>query len=233
MINRLLSFAYFLYRGEKKDFKKDLNASYFLGFLFRNVFSFLRGFFTFWKVKLFIGIGSNVTIRCRSMFSFSGNVMIHDSCYLDAYSIKGISFGKNVSVGKNTFIECSGSIHHKGVGLILGDNVGIGSFSFLGCAGGVEIGDDTIMGNYVSFHSENHNYSDLNIPIRLQGVSHKGIKVGSNCWIGSKVTILDGANIASGCIIAAGAVVIAGNYENNGIYGGIPAKLIKYRVDEK
>jgi len=91
------------------------------------------------------------------------------------------------------------------------------------------IGDDTIVGNFVSFHSENHNYDRSDVPIRLQGVNHSGINVGSNCWIGAKSTILDGAVIHNGCIIAAGAVVRAGVYAANGIYGGVPAKLLKMR----
>lgn len=65
--------------------------------------------------------------------------------------------------------------------------------------------------------------------IRLQGVDHKGIVIGRNCWIGAKATILDGAVIEDGCVVAAGAVVKAGLYAANGIYGGVPAKLIRYR----
>jgi acetyltransferase-like isoleucine patch superfamily enzyme len=55
-------------------------------------------------------------------------------------------------------------------------------------------------------YSENHNYEDFNTPIRLQGVNRKGIIIGNNCWIGSKVTILDGVEIGDSCIIVAGAV---------------------------
>jgi acetyltransferase-like isoleucine patch superfamily enzyme len=107
--------------------------------------------------------------------------------------------------------------------------VGLGSNNFYGCAGGIEIGDDTIIGNFVSLHAENHNYEDLDRLIRLQGVKHIGIKIGKNCWIGAKVTILDGAIIEDGCVIAAGALVPAGVYRSNGIYGGVPSRLIKYR----
>ncbi|MGN6399951.1 MAG: DapH/DapD/GlmU-related protein, partial [Flavisolibacter sp.] len=83
----------------------------------------------------------------------------------------------------------------------------------------------------VSFHSENHVYVNLQKPIRLQGVSHQGIKIGRNCWIGAKATILDGVTIEDGCIIAAGSLVKSGLYRENGIYGGVPAKLIKYRTN--
>lgn len=116
-----------------------------------------------------------------------------------------------------------------GKGLIVGNNVGLGTHGFFGCAGGIEIGSDTIFGNYVSLHSENHNYERLDVLIRLQGVNRKGIKIGSNCWIGTKVTIFDGTAIGIGCIVAAGAVVSKGIFSDNCIIGGIPAKIIKYR----
>ncbi|GHT60115.1 hypothetical protein FACS18945_6260 [Bacteroidia bacterium] len=138
----------------------------------------------------------------------------------------GITFGNNVSVGKNTTIECTGSLTCLGKGLKVGNNVGLGTHGFFGCAGGIEIGDDTILGNFVSMHSENHNYADLSKPIRLQGVNHKGIKIGNDCWIGAKVTILDGTIIGSHCVVAAGAVV-RGEYPDNCIIGGVPAKIIK------
>jgi acetyltransferase-like isoleucine patch superfamily enzyme len=156
-------------------------------------------------------------------------VSIGKGCFIDALSTEGILFGDNVSMGKNVRIECTGSLKQLGKGILVGNNVGLGADCFFGCAGGITIGDDTIMGNYVSFHAENHLIDDTEKLIRLQGYSHQGINVGNNCWIGSKATLLDGAVIEDGCIIAAGAVVIAGHYQRNGIYGGVPAKLIRYR----
>jgi acetyltransferase-like isoleucine patch superfamily enzyme len=87
------------------------------------------------------------------------------------------------------------------------------------------------MGNMISFHAENHVYENAQVPVRLQGYTRLGIRVGKNCWIGAKATILDGAVIEDGCVIAAGAVVTAGLYKANGVYGGIPAKLIKYKEE--
>jgi acetyltransferase-like isoleucine patch superfamily enzyme len=108
--------------------------------------------------------------------------------------------------------------------------VGLGTHGFFGCAGGVEIGDDCIFGNFVSFHSENHNYSEGDKPIRLQGVTRKGIKIGRNCWLGAKATILDGVMLGEGSIVAAGAVVRAGIYPANIILGGVPARILRKRT---
>ena len=106
--------------------------------------------------------------------------------------------------------------------------MGLGTQGFWGCAGGITIGDDTIFGNYVSLHTENHIFSDVEPPVRFQGVTHQGISIGRNCWTGAKVTILDGVSIGDGWVIAAGAVVTT-QCPANCIIGGVPAKIIKYR----
>ncbi|MEO6522703.1 MAG: acyltransferase [Mucilaginibacter sp.] len=178
-------------------------------------------------------LSAKAKVKARSKVKVGRSVTIAQGVFIDALSEKGIWLGNNVSVGINTRIEGTGNLQFLGKGMRVGNNVGLGYDSFYGCAGGIEIGDDTIIGNYVSFHSENHVFDSLDVPIRLQGVTHKGIRIGKNCWIGAKATILDGAVIEDGCIIAAGAVVKAGLYTANNVYGGVPAKLIRYREEKE
>ncbi|MBC8619340.1 acyltransferase [Parabacteroides faecis] len=129
-----------------------------------------------------------------------------------------ISAYSTIHVSKN-FQDITGFIH-------IGDGVGIGEFANLGGAGGLEIGDNCIVGAYFSCHPENHNFEDKDCLIKYQGVSRKGIVIGSNCWIGAKVTILDGAKIGNSCVIAAGAVV-KGEFPDHCVIGGIPAKILR------
>jgi acetyltransferase-like isoleucine patch superfamily enzyme len=169
-------------------------------------------------------------IKCSSHLNVERNFVVGQDCYIDALSEKGLVCGENVSMGFHTHIELTGTIRFLGKGMIIGNNVGLGSHGHYGSGMGfVEIGDNTIFGNYVSIHPENHNYSDLSKPIREQGVNSKGgVKIGKNCWIGAKVTILDGTKIGDNCIVAAGAVV-TGEFPDNTIIGGVPAKIIKVR----
>ena len=106
--------------------------------------------------------------------------------------------------------------------------VGIGPYASLGGAGGLTIGDECIIGPYLSCHPENHNFADLDSSIRFQGVSREGIEIGKNCWIGAKVTILDGVKIGDNCVVAAGAVVTK-SVSANMVLGGVPAKILKER----
>lgn len=183
------------------------------------------------KNKRHFFLSFSAKIRCRSRLRVGHSVTIEQNVYINALSADGITLGNNVSIGRNTRIEGTGSLKHLGKGLKTGHNVGLGADCFYGCAGGITIGDDTIVGNYVSFHSENHVFEKPDRPIHLQGVSHQGIVIGKNCWIGAKATILDGVVLQDGSVVAAGAVLTAGVYAANGIYGGVPAVFIKPRCN--
>jgi len=179
-----------------------------------------------WKSKLFMG--RDVELRNRRFIKFGHGVTLGKGVLIDGLSRDGIVLGNHVNIGDYTRLEASGTITDIGLGITIGNNSGIGSFSFIGGAGGVLIGNDVIMGQYVSFHPENHNTQLVEIPIRLQGVNRKGIIVGDNCWIGAKVTFLDGATVGKGCVIAAGAVV-RGEIPPYSIAAGVPARIIKSR----
>jgi len=228
-MRRLINKIGRIIKNEKFIIDESIPILYLFFLFLLRFWMFIRGKLAFINNGGLLFIGKNVTIKCKSKIKFGRAVSVIQDSYIDALSINGIVFGDNVSLGRSSSIECTGSLKSLGVGLQVGNNVGLGSHGFFGCAGGVKIGDDTIFGNFVSIHSENHNFNDLDTPIRLQGVNRKGITIGKNCWIGAKVTILDGVVIEEGCIIAAGSLVTKGNYLKNCIYAGVPAKIIKKR----
>jgi len=154
-----------------------------------------------------------------------------EQVYVSALGRSGVHFGDNVSIGAYSRIIISTSMNHLGSHIHIGNNVGIGEFAYLGGAGGLDIGDNCIVGQYLSCHPENHIYDDPNDLIRLQGVTRKGIRIGSNCWIGSKVTILDNVQIGNDCVIAAGAVVTR-SFPDNVIIGGVPARILKEKNEQ-
>lgn len=139
-----------------------------------------------------------------------------------------VEIGDHVGIGDFSRVVISTSMNQLGEYITIGNNVGIGEFSYLGGGGGLEIGNDVIAGQYLSCHPENHVFADLETPIRLQGVERKGIRIGDNCWLGSKVTILDGVELGDGCVVAAGSVVTQ-SFPAGSVIGGVPAKLLKTR----
>lgn len=213
-------------KGESFVLDKRIPLVYLVGFLCTRFVTLIWGMLRLHTLRLVFVHPSSV-IKCSSKIHYGKNLSIGRDCYVDALSIRGLDCGDNVSIGFHSHIELTGSLKNIGQGMKVGNNVGLGSHGHYGSGMGFfEIGNDTIFGNYVSVHPENHNYQDLSKPIRLQGVSGKGVKIGNNCWIGAKVTILDGTIIGNNSIVAAGAVV-SGVFPDNAVLGGVPAKIIK------
>lgn len=215
-------------KGDSYSLDESIPINSLLAVSIRRSLMLLRAILFFYSPmhKLFLGKG--VTIRNRIMLRLGKGVTLGDYVLIDSLSKNGVLLGDNVNIGEYTRIEASGSITDIGKGISIGNNSGIGSFSFIGGAGGVEIGQDVIMGQMVSFHPENHNFDALDIPIRLQGVWRQGITIGDDCWIGVKVTFLDGARVGKGCVIAAGSIV-RGDIPEYSVVAGVPAKVIKSR----
>ncbi len=154
------------------------------------------------------------------------NLMKHST--INALSYNGVEIGNNFTLGKYAIIECTGVLRNVGSSLKIGDNVGINHYCFIGVRGDIKIGDNVIFGPRVNIFSENHNYNDLTISIKDQGVTKGKTTIGSDVWIGANVSIMSGVTIGDGCIIAAGAVVTK-DIPSFSIIGGVPAKVIKNR----
>ncbi len=177
-----------------------------------------------WVANIFLGKG--VHFFNLPNITFGKWVQLEDQVRVSALSRHPVVFGNNVKIGAFSRIIAATSFNQIGEFIRIGNNVGIGEFSYLGGGGGLEIGSDCIIGQYFSCHPENHNFKNNDQLIRLQGVSRKGIRVGKNCWIGAKVTILDNVKIGNNCVIAAGAVVNK-SFPPNSVVGGVPARILK------
>lgn len=199
------------------------------------VLKVIRGFFvSLFKINglyKIIAIGRNVKILGNKKDLYVGKrVKIEDNVFLQTVSQNGIILENNVTICNGTQIRPSGFYGgNLGWGLKMGSYSSIGANSYIGCSGMIKIGDNVMIGPHCTMIAENHNYSDLEIPMIKQGVSNKGIEIKDNVWIGANVTILDGVTVESGCILAAGAVITKST-EPDGIYAGVPAKRIKERI---
>lgn len=191
--------------------------------LSKRIVMLARGFFKTGK-KVFVG--NNTKIYNSRNITFGKSVTIDKYCVIDGFSSDKIILGDCVKIGAFSNLSSTSHLSKYGKGLKMGNNSAVGDYTQFGASGGIEIGNDVIMGSYISFHSENHNFSDNTILIREQGVTSKGIKIGNNVWVGAKVTFLDGCVVGNNSVVAAGAVV-NGIYPDNCIIGGVPAKVLK------
>lgn len=214
-------------RNPHFSFDRELSSWMLIQFIGIQLLALARGWKVLFQFKLpnNILLGRNVRFYYASTITWGKFLKLGDNVCLSGLGKKGIVLGNNVGIGAYSRVIISTSINQLGEYIRIGNNVGIGEFAYLGGAGGLTIGNDCIIGQYFSCHPENHHFSDPTTPIRLQGTSRKGIVIGKNCWIGSKVSILDGVKIGDNCVIAAGSVVTK-SVPDNVLIGGVPAKII-------
>lgn len=195
--------------------------------------SLVRGILVFiihFKKPALVFLGSNVQFFNIKNIEVGKWVKIDRGAYLSGLGKGKLKLGNSVSVGAYSQLIISTSFNNIGEYISIGNNVGIGQFASLGGSGGLSIGDNCIIGQYFSCHPENHNYQSETVLIKNQGTTRAPIKIGENCWIGAKVTILAGVEIGPHSVIAAGAVVTK-SMPANSIIGGVPAKVIKNRFE--
>jgi acetyltransferase-like isoleucine patch superfamily enzyme len=129
-------------------------------------------------------------------------------------------------LGGKLWLESGSLIEATGGQIVIGQNVFINRNCQMVSMASIEIGDDCIIANNVSFFDHDHNYFDDARSFCKQGFTKAPIKVGDNVWLGSGVTVLKGVCIGSNTVIAAGSVVTK-DIPSGEIWGGVPARYIK------
>lgn len=128
------------------------------------------------------------------------------------------SCGKQVNIERHAYFSPKVS---------LGDYSGIGVNAKI--HGTCEIGSYVMMGENCIIITRNHSHERVDIPMMQQGFeSERPVVIGSDVWIGDRVTILPGVHIGDGSIIAAGAVVTH-DVPPYSVCAGVPARVISSR----
>lgn len=110
-------------------------------------------------------------------------------------------FGKNITIGKEVFINSGCHFQDQG---------------------GILIEDGALIGHNVVIATINH---DLE-PSKNRRNHFAPVKIGKHAWIGSNATILPGVEVGEWSVVAAGAVVTC-DVPSLTVVGGIPAKVLK------
>ena len=135
------------------------------------------------------------------------NVVIRGYSRIEAIVHDGYTkFNPAIKIGKNTKIE---------------------QYFHVGACELVEIGENVLIASRVFISDHNHCFSDINIPIKQQGITAGGkVVIERNVWLCEGCVILPGLTIGRNSVVGANAVVKR-NIPPYSVAVGIPAKVIK------
>jgi acetyltransferase-like isoleucine patch superfamily enzyme len=92
----------------------------------------------------------------------------------------------------------------------------------------VSIGRECILADRVMLIDFDHGVTEVDRPIRLQGIYKRDVRVGHNVWIGYGACVLRGVSVGDNSVIGTGAVLTK-EVPENAVVGGVPARVIRMR----
>jgi acetyltransferase-like isoleucine patch superfamily enzyme len=145
---------------------------------------------------------------------------------VELYARKGygrLVVGRWVHLGNGNSLRC-----HEG-NLRIGDKCVFGKDNTVNCFLDIEFGARTIVADWVYVCDFDHVYADVTRPIKDQGIVKSPVRIGPDCWLGVKVSVLRGVSVGAGSVLAAHALVNK-DIPPMSVAGGVPARVLKDRV---
>ena len=115
--------------------------------------------------------------------------------------------------------------------VVLGDNTRVQPHCCLWASpnSSIEIGEHSGIGPGTMIFSSNHTFAP-DRPYHVQPWVEKGVRIGTDVWVGAGSVILPGVTIGDGCVVAAGSVVTK-DVPRGSVAAGVPARVLRQRAE--
>lgn len=114
----------------------------------------------------------------------------------------------------------------------IGDDVYIGRYCYLTAINEISIGDGCVLSEHVYITDLFHGFDPRMGLIMEQPLQTKGpVKIGPNCFLGYRSTVMPGVELGEWCIVGANSAVTR-SFPAYSMIAGAPAKLIKVYSQE-
>jgi acetyltransferase-like isoleucine patch superfamily enzyme len=147
---------------------------------------------------------------------------------VELYARKGygrLIIGKWVHIGNGNALRA-----HEGT-LRIGDRCVFGKDNTVNTYLDIEFGPATIVADWVYVCDFDHVFTNIQLPIKDQGITKSPVRIGPDCWLGTKVTVLRGTTIGRGCVVAAHCLINA-DVPDFSVAVGVPVRVVRNRVDD-
>ncbi len=132
--------------------------------------------------------------------------------------------GARLGLGDDCVLDDQVTVAVYGTGSVrLGAGVFVGSHTTIAAQQSVSVGSGTFLADLVSIRDHDH---EVGTPPALGRHSVAPVAIGSDTWLGSKVTVVRGASIGAGVVVGANAVV-RGTLPDRVVAAGVPARVVR------
>jgi len=133
-----------------------------------------------------------------------------------------IRFGRFCWIGDGTKIRSHEGTVEIGAKTVFGQECTISSYKR------VRIGEQCVIADRAMFIDFDHGVTEVERPIRHQGIYTRELEIGSNVWIGYNACFLRGVRVGDNAIVGTNSVVTK-DVPANAVVAGVPAKVIRMR----
>jgi acetyltransferase-like isoleucine patch superfamily enzyme len=161
-------------------------------------------------------------LRLRRRLQLDGLAFIGPDCRLEVGRNAVLHLGRWSWLGHGCKIRCHEGLVSLGAKSVMGQECTISAYQH------VSIGRECVIADRVMLIDFDHGSSEVERPIRLQGIYKRDVDVGHNVWIGYGACILRGVTVGDNAIIGTNSVVTK-DVEPNAVVGGVPARVLRMR----
>jgi acetyltransferase-like isoleucine patch superfamily enzyme len=157
-----------------------------------------------------------------------GRLQTDGICFICPGVTLEIGRGAKLSIGRWAWIGHGSKIRvHEGE-VSIGSKTVMGQECTISAYQHVSIGRECIIADRVMLIDFDHGVTEVERPIREQGIYKRDVRVGHNVWIGYGACLLRGVTVGDNSIVGTSAVVTK-TCPANAVLAGVPARVIRMR----
>jgi acetyltransferase-like isoleucine patch superfamily enzyme len=161
-------------------------------------------------------------LRLRGRFRTEGLCFVCPKVKLEIGPHAVLSMGRWSWIGHGTKVRVHEGEVSIGAKSVLGQECTISAYKH------VSIGRECIVADRVMLIDFDHGVSEVERPIRAQGIYKRDVNVGDNVWMGYGACVLRGVSVGENSVIGTSAVVTR-DVPANAVVGGVPARVLRMR----
>jgi acetyltransferase-like isoleucine patch superfamily enzyme len=164
----------------------------------------------------------------RLKLRYGGRLQTEGICFICPGVSLEIKRGATLRIGRWAWIghSCKIRVHEGEVSI--GAKTVIGQECTISAYQRVSIGRECIIADRVLLIDFDHGVTEVERPVRLQGIYKRDVHVGNNVWIGYGACILRGVSLGDNSIVGTSAVVTR-SFPENAVIAGVPARVLRMR----